>query len=136
MDPKPPLPKMDSEEFKLWLQLETSLLVWTRTSLSLMGFGFVVARFGLFLREISEAGGAILTPHPTLAALNTVTGTVLIVLGVVVQVISVWSHRRMVVELERGHLSKPLGWSMGVILGLVLAALGIGMAVYLTLVAV
>ena len=42
---------MSSEEFKLRLQIETSLLVWLWTSLALIGFGFVLARFGLFLRE-------------------------------------------------------------------------------------
>ena len=44
-----------NEDFKLILQLETSLLGWLRTSLALMGFGFVIARFGLFLREIALA---------------------------------------------------------------------------------
>ncbi len=35
---------------------ERTLLAWMRTGLALMGFGFVVARFGLFLREIAAAG--------------------------------------------------------------------------------
>ena len=47
--------KVSNEDFKMLLQLETSLLGWLRTSLSLMGFGFVIARFGLFLREIAAA---------------------------------------------------------------------------------
>jgi putative membrane protein len=29
---------------------ERTLLAWQRTAIALMGFGFVVARFGLFLR--------------------------------------------------------------------------------------
>ena len=32
--------------------IERTLLAWVRTGLALMGFGFVVARFGLFLHEI------------------------------------------------------------------------------------
>jgi putative membrane protein len=47
--------KVSSEEFRLMLQLETTMLMWLRTSLALMGFGFVIARFGLFLREIAQA---------------------------------------------------------------------------------
>ena len=31
----------------------TMLLAWVRTGLAMMGFGFVVARFGLFLRELA-----------------------------------------------------------------------------------
>ena len=31
---------------------ERTFLAWLRTSLALIGFGFVIARFGLFLREL------------------------------------------------------------------------------------
>jgi putative membrane protein len=34
-----------------YLAAERTLLAWIRTGLALMGFGFVVARFGLFLQE-------------------------------------------------------------------------------------
>ena len=34
-----------------YLAAERTFLAWIRTGLALMGFGFVVARFGLFLRE-------------------------------------------------------------------------------------
>jgi putative membrane protein len=36
---------------------ERTFLAWIRTGLALMGFGFVVARFGLFLREFVEREG-------------------------------------------------------------------------------
>ena len=32
---------------------ERTLLAWQRTAIALMGFGFVVERFGLFLRMVS-----------------------------------------------------------------------------------
>ena len=35
-----------------YLAAERTLLAWIRTGLALMGFGFVVARFGLFLQEL------------------------------------------------------------------------------------
>ena len=123
--------QMSAEEFKLRLQLETSLLVWVRTSLALMGFGFVVARFGLFLREIAKVSEIHVTQHPRLAAMNTSAGTILIMLGVTVLLLSVYGHRRFVDRLERGELSFSSRWSLGVILSIVLAALGMGMAVYL-----
>jgi putative membrane protein len=126
--------KGTAEEFKLRLQLETTLLVWVRTSLALMGFGFVICRFGLFLREIASVGNLHLKPHPRLALANTVSGTVMIVLGVVVLVLSVYNHLRLVSQLERGELSLPSRWSLGVILSFFLVALGMAMAVYLTLV--
>lgn len=126
--------KMSAEEFKLRLQLETSLLVWVRTSLGLMGFGFVVARFGLFLREITKLGETSVHPHPhpRLAALNSFTGTVLIMMGVVVLVLAVFGHRRMVDRLEKGELGFSSRWSLGVFLAGLLAAMGGAIAVYLS----
>ena len=126
--------KMSDEEFKMRLQLETSLLVWVRTSLGLMGFGFVVARFGLFLREITKLGETRVHPHPRLAALNAFAGTSLIVLGVAVLILAVFVHRRMVDRVEKGELEFPSRWSLGVILAVLLAAMGGGIAVYLTFV--
>ena len=38
-----------------YLAAERTLLAWIRTGLALMGFGFVVARYGLFLREFQVA---------------------------------------------------------------------------------
>jgi putative membrane protein len=38
-----------------YLAAERTLSAWIRTSLSLMGFGFLVARFGLFLEELPAA---------------------------------------------------------------------------------
>ncbi|MGA9968262.1 MAG: DUF202 domain-containing protein [Terriglobales bacterium] len=35
-----------------YLAAERTFLAWIRTGLALMGFGFVVARFGLFLQQI------------------------------------------------------------------------------------
>lgn len=50
------------------LAAERTLLAWVRTGLAMMGFGFVVARFGPFLREFhqlavpanSGTGGSVL----------------------------------------------------------------------------
>ena len=38
-----------------YLAAERTFLAWIRTGLALMGFGFVVARFGLFRQELLAA---------------------------------------------------------------------------------
>jgi putative membrane protein len=124
--------KLSSEEFRLFLQLETAQLVWMRTSLSLMGLGFVVARFGLFLREIARAGDVAVRHPPLLTAANTFAGTALIVLGVAVLLLAVANHRRAVDRLMRGEEPLPPRWSLVVIASLLLAAIGTAMAIYLT----
>jgi hypothetical protein len=37
---------------RIYFAAERTYLAWIRTGLGLMGFGFVVARFGLFLKEL------------------------------------------------------------------------------------
>jgi putative membrane protein len=126
--------KITSEEYRLFLQLETSLLAWLRTSLSLMGLGFVIARFGLFLREVAALGQLHVHTHNWLPVANTFTGTSLIVLGIVVMLINVHNHQKAVDSLVRGELAMPSRWSLSVILSLILTGLGLGVAIYLALV--
>src|SRR5579859_4659770 len=121
--------KNSGEVFRLRIQMETMLLGWVRTSLALMGFGFVLARFGLFLREIASVGEIRIHSHRWLALVNTFTGAILILLGVAVLLISVYFHRRMVIRLERGDLGQPGRWSLGMILCFILAGMGMGMAI-------
>ena len=40
------------DDFPDYLAAERTFLAWLRTGLALMGFGFVVDRFGLFLRQL------------------------------------------------------------------------------------
>lgn len=48
----------DAGDPRVYLAIERTFLAWTRTALALMGFGFVVARLGLFLTELAvHAGG-------------------------------------------------------------------------------
>jgi hypothetical protein len=44
---------------------ERTLLAWIRTGLAMMGFGFVVARFGWFLRELALQQEGIRTTSPS-----------------------------------------------------------------------
>ncbi len=103
----PPGRKLTSDEFRMLLQLEASLLMWQRTSLALMGFGFVIARFGFFLREIAQASQIEVKPRPWLVGMSSGTGTALIVLGILVLLIAVVNHQQTVRRVLRGELPMP-----------------------------
>ena len=64
---------------------ERTLLAWIRTGLAMMGFGFVVARFGLFLREIAathlSANIALPAPPEHHVRFSLWAGTVLVAGG-------------------------------------------------------
>ncbi len=109
---------------------ERTLLAWIRTGLGLMGFGFVVARFGLFLREMTLATGG--TPRPS-TGLSLWIGVALVVVGIAVNVVAAVQHARFLRRLERGEPYRPPRWSLGIAVCVVLAVLGVVMTAYLLL---
>jgi putative membrane protein len=105
---------------------ERTLLAWVRTGLALMGFGFVVARFGVFLHEMGAP-----QPMPHGSGKSVWIGAGLVVLGVAVNVAAAVQHTRRLRSLARGEVFVPRP-TFGVVVSLVLAAIGFAMAVYLT----
>jgi len=111
-----------------YLAAERTFLAWIRTGLALMGFGFVVARFGLFLRAI-QIGEPGLTPQTS--GFSLWFGTGLIILGVIVNIFSVWHHVRLVRDLKQGGSSFNRPPLLAIIVALTLAAVGLAMAINL-----
>ena len=52
------LPEGSARSASNHLANERTFLAWVRTALSLLGLGFVLARMGLFLRQLAVVGGA------------------------------------------------------------------------------
>jgi len=111
-----------------YLAAERTFLAWIRTGLALMGFGFVVARFGLFLQALqSGQPGFQARPYGP----SFWFGTGLILLGVAVNAFCAWNHIRLVHELERGVPTVHRPSALAVAVAILLAALGLAMAIYL-----
>jgi putative membrane protein len=128
------IPCMDTpaeQDPRVYFAAERTFLAWIRTGLGLMGVGFAVSRFGLFLRELS-AEAAHLPARTT--GLSLWSGVMLVGLGVIVTLSAVVRHFQLVRELRSGTWRAGRVSMDAVILGLVLAALGIAMGIYLTLV--
>ena len=113
---------------RVGLAAERTLLAWVRTGLALMGFGFVVARFGVFLHEVAVLGHG--PPRPA-SPIPLWIGGALVVLGVLVNVTAAAQHVRRLRQFGRGEPYRPTVWSLGVVVTLVLAAVGVAMTAYL-----
>lgn len=111
-----------------YLAAERTFLAWIRTGLALMGFGFVVARFGLFLRALQIS-------QPSMEAqsygLSFWFGTTLIVVGVIINIWSARQHLRLVRDLNQGGSAYNRPSSLAIIVAVVLAVVGLAMAIYL-----
>lgn len=111
-----------------YLAAERTFLAWLRTGLALMGFGFVVARFGLFLQQLQLVEHA---PALHSSGISLWFGTALIVAGIFVTVLSCFRHVRMIRELENNKTDSIRSVAHIVAASAFMALVGIAMAVYL-----
>lgn len=120
------------DELRTWFAAQRTLLAWIRTSIAMTGFGFLVAKFGLFLRELALLGDAAI---PASAGWSLWLGSALVLLGVAVNIVAALQHRNFLRRLP--NLASRIGqhsWLEFSLSGL-LSLLGIAMLVYLVSVA-
>jgi putative membrane protein len=113
---------------RVYMAAERTFLAWIRTGLGLMGVGFAVARFGLFLRQMAATEARALE-HAT--GLSVWSGVALVTLGVIVNAIATVRHFRVVRELSSGTWVPGRVSKDAVALAVLLAIVGLAMAVYL-----
>ena len=123
-----PSEQVQPEDPRVRFAGERTLLAWVRTGLAMMGFGFVIARSGLLLREITNAPAIESTHSPILPLW---IGAGMIVLGIAVNVMAAVEHVRFLRRLMTGEPYQPPNWSLAVLAAVVLAVIGIGMVIYL-----
>lgn len=117
---------MDSQDPRVYFAAERTLLAWVRTGLTVIGLGFLVARFGLFLSLMRPSGGQ---EGDHLG--STLVGVSLVLLGSAAVGLSAWQHVRFCRTL--GPQERPpaywIRWPVW--FALTLAAVGVVLAVYL-----
>ena len=118
--------ELQPKDPRIYFAAERTFLAWIRTGLTLMGFGFVVARFGLFLKESAAASHAVKS-----YGFSIWVGTAMVLLGVFVNLTSALRHIRIISGLNRGVDVSGRQSYIAVGVALMLVAVGLAMVAFL-----
>jgi putative membrane protein len=81
---------------------ERTFLAWLRTSIALIGFGFAIARFGIFIRQLQTTlTQQQVETNPFFSSEN--LGVSLVIFGIVLIALAAWRYNRVFREIERGE---------------------------------
>ena len=118
---------------RVFFAAERTLLAWVRTGLTIMAFGFVVARFGLFLRLLATQQPSVVGKMETHHDVSNVVGILLVVVGIACMILGAVQHKSYVSTLPPADVPRSHNAIYPVTLSLFLAALGVVLAVYLAI---
>ena len=104
---------------------ERTLLAWQRSAIALMGFGFVVERFGLFLQMAAHQPESGAQRSFSLSA-----GVLLLLLGAAVALISARQFRQVAKNLDPVVVPPGYWTRIGVWLNVIIAAIALILAVH------
>lgn len=106
---------------------ERTFLAWVRTSIGVMAFGFVVEKFGLFLKQVSYflGTGAALPSK----GYSSVFGICLVALGTLMGVLAFIRYKKVEQQIDEDTYRPSL--ILDILLTLSLLAIGIFLIIYL-----
>jgi putative membrane protein len=103
---------------------ERTLLMWVRTGISMMTFGFIIGRFSIFARGLQHSDGA--------AKNGTAGGVAIVVAGAVVNGIAAVRYVRTYRAILRGDEARP-SLAGPTALAIVTSAAGVAVVVFLVM---
>ncbi len=115
----------------VYFAAERTLLAWVRTGLTIMAMGFVVARFGLFLKILTASVPSAESHYGPW--LSTTLGTSLVVLGSIAISVALKNHRSYVKTLPPEDIPGLAAPGLTSFLASSVAVGGLLLALYLVL---
>lgn len=118
----------DSYDPRVLFAAERTLLAWNRTSISLMAFGFVVERFGLFLEIVGRDELHIFQRH-----ISFYVGVSFVLLSAIIALYSIRHHIRILKTIPPSDIPAGYNVSAGMVVNGIVGFLGIAVSLYLAL---
>jgi putative membrane protein len=114
---------------RVFFAAERTLLAWVRTGLTLIALGFVVSRFGLFVRLLAIQSQGF--QPPSRSFMSVFLGVAFVIAGTSAIVLAAVQHQRFVATLPQVDLPRGYSRVFAVVLSLFVGALGLALAAYL-----
>ena len=111
---------MSASDPRIFFAAERTLLAWLRTGITIIALGFVVSRFGLFLHSLHANAHS-----------STIFGVVLTLIGTACVAMAAYQHGRFIATLPVQDLPASYSRNWAVLLSVVIALAGLGLAVYM-----
>ena len=123
----PEPPTVREETLRLHQANERTMLAWIRTGIALMAFGFAIARFGVFLRQVAGVGQLDVRPQHGVG--SAWVGAVLVALGMLANLFATLRYAQIRRDIVRGEVGAPNAMmvyvfgAMATLVGLVMTVL-------------
>ncbi len=119
---------MSDDDPRIFFAAERTLLAWMRTGIAIIGLGFLIARFGLFLAIVRNPNS-----QAAPATASTLIGTGFVLLGALVIGIAARQQVSFVRSLSVSQTPKYYWARFSVAVSIFIAALGMLLGIYLIL---
>jgi putative membrane protein len=117
----------DLNDPRVLFAAERTLMAWNRTSISLMAFGFVIERFGLFLKIVGRQEMTFLHRQ-----FSFYMGVSFILLGSFISLYSIIQHMRILRSIKPVEIPEGYKLWAGIFINCVLGILGLALGCYLS----
>lgn len=111
---------------------ERTFLAWIRTSIGIMAFGFVLEKFGLFLKQyafIIDASGGLKIHRVSATEYSSFWGVFLVGLGALMGVLAFFRYKSVEKQIDENRYERSL--LLDAMLTIAVLATGIFLVVYL-----